>query len=158
MNHLDNVPGGIRSLLKMFNKTEINVQLSEELFEECYQKKCETIEKDVKALLPESEIRRLTQNDSMEKIVIRVFKGQKEGYKVTGVRAYAQIERPRSWYTAFMSQVFDRWTVNEDTGEFVKLDKIPTRDEFVCSFCGLCGDVVSLSSGELDVEEFFYIF
>lgn len=157
MNHLDNIPGGIRSLLKMFNKTSILESFSEKRFDEYYQERCENIEKDVKVLLPESEIRRLMQNDSMEKIVIRVFKGEKEGYKIMGTRAYAQIERPHNWYTAFLPKMFDRWTVDEDTGEFVKLDKIPTRDEFNCKVCGMCGDVICLSSGEMEIEEFFYV-
>lgn len=157
MNHKDSVPDGIRDLLKTFNKIEINIESTEEAFKEYYQNRCDTIEDDVKALLSKYDIQPILNDNQWQKVVIRVFKGEKEGYKIIGVRAYAQIEKPQKWYAVFAPKN-DCWTVDESTSELVKLEKVPTREEFNCTFCGLCGDVVTLCSSEMEIEEFFYMF
>lgn len=153
MYQLDNVPCGIRSLLKKLNKTEkYSIQFSEKLFDELYHNQVKSIKEEVKSIIPEKEVKKLLENDFVEKIIIRVFKGRVQNNRVIGVRAYAQLEIPHVW---FLPQKFERWTWNEDTGEFEKLFEIPTKVEFIHT---MGWNEEELSSGEVEVEELFYYF
>lgn len=155
-----NIPNGIRRIVEELNFTKIALgdsSAADELYQE-FQARCDGLEEEVKVYLPTCEIRRLSENELTEKVTIRVFYGKKEGYEIFGVRSYARLDRPKKWFSLFLPKQYDSWSANENSQELIRISRIPSREEFSIRFCGLCGDMVTLTSGEMELSEYFYIF